>query len=69
MSVLGKIDDAGEILVPTISLDEAAKLLDIAPHIIRIDVEAAELDVIKGAKETLSAAGHRRYSCRRIRLN
>jgi FkbM family methyltransferase len=56
VSAMGKIDEAGEILVPTISLDEAVKLLGITPQIIKIDVEGAEFDVLKGSKDVLSAS-------------
>jgi FkbM family methyltransferase len=56
VSAMGKIDDAGEILVPTITLDEAANLLDILPQVIKIDVEGAEFEVLQGSKDLLSSA-------------
>lgn len=40
-------------LVATLSLDEAAETLAVVPDVIKIDVEGAELRVLKGAKNLL----------------
>jgi FkbM family methyltransferase len=45
-------DDA--ILVSTTTLDAAVERLGISPDVIKIDVEGAELRVLKGAKDVLT---------------
>ena len=43
-------------LVPTITIDEVVRKLRISPDVIKIDVEGAELSVLKGAEGTLRTA-------------
>jgi FkbM family methyltransferase len=52
-------DDAGgdRIDVQTTSIDEFCAQHQLAPSLIKIDVEGAELDVLKGARETISSRG------------
>jgi FkbM family methyltransferase len=47
---------ARTIIVATISLDAAAEKLGLRPDVIKIDVEGAELRVLKGAKSILTQA-------------
>jgi FkbM family methyltransferase len=47
---------ARAIVVATISLDAAAEKLSLRPDVIKIDVEGAELRVLKGAKNILMQA-------------
>ncbi len=49
----GPVDPAA-MLVATISLDEAAEKLDLRPDVIKIDVEGAELRVLRGAAVILA---------------
>jgi len=48
--------DAQTLVVATISLDAAAEKLGLRPDVIKIDVEGAELRVLKGAKSILTQA-------------
>jgi len=43
----------GRMIVPTISIDEFVEERQILPNCIKIDVEGAELDVLRGAKEVI----------------
>jgi FkbM family methyltransferase len=52
-SLIKNETSCGEIEVPTISLDEFVMENDIAPDIIKIDVEGAELKVLRGSRRTL----------------
>jgi FkbM family methyltransferase len=50
---MGHLSEEGNILVETISLDEFAKEGNPLPDLIKIDIEGAEFDALKGAKEIL----------------
>ncbi len=45
--------NAGDILVPTIKLDKITEELSIAPDVMKIDVEGAESNVLRGGMELL----------------
>jgi len=49
--------DADGIDVTTTSIDDFCALHDVRPAFIKLDVEGAELDVLKGARATIAAAG------------
>ncbi|MBL0456190.1 FkbM family methyltransferase [Aeromonas enteropelogenes] len=48
-----KIDAIGSCSIETVSVDEYVKANDIAPTMIKLDVEGAELQALKGAEQTI----------------
>jgi FkbM family methyltransferase len=50
-------DGGAGIPVPTTSIDEFCSVHSLAPSLIKIDVEGAEIDVLKGARRTIAACG------------
>jgi FkbM family methyltransferase len=55
-SAMGMLNKNGDILVPTISLDEAADRLGAKPDVLKIDVEGAEMGVLDGGANIIEKA-------------
>jgi FkbM family methyltransferase len=51
--------EESSIEIATTSIDAVCATLDRPPRLVKIDVEGAELDVLKGARHTIAAAGDR----------
>ena len=51
------LDDVAQIIVATETIDNFCKVRRLTPAVIKIDVEGAELDVLKGARQTLALPG------------
>ena len=47
----------GAVTVPTVTIDTVCRRENVAPRVIKIDAEGAELDVLRGARGTIAAAG------------
>jgi FkbM family methyltransferase len=45
--------------IPGVSIDDVCREQGVLPDVIKIDVEGAELAVLRGARDTITAAGHR----------
>jgi FkbM family methyltransferase len=54
---LGSVDTPTRISVATETIDNVCKAHGLLPGVIKIDVEGAELDVLKGARNTLGLPG------------
>jgi FkbM family methyltransferase len=54
---LESVDSGTRILVATETIDNICKAHTLLPAVIKIDVEGAELDVLKGARNTLTLPG------------
>jgi FkbM family methyltransferase len=48
---------AATVRVPTVTIDAFCEREGVVPHVIKIDVEGAELDVLRGARQTIRRAG------------
>ena len=49
----------GAVTVPTVTIDTICRRENVRPALIKIDAEGAELDVLRGARETIAAGGMR----------
>jgi hypothetical protein len=47
----------GGVDVPAVTIDEFCGALHLAPDVIKIDVEGAELDALRGARQTIARCG------------
>ena len=47
----------GTISGPTVTIDSVCRREGVLPRFIKVDAEGAELDVLRGARETIAAAG------------
>jgi hypothetical protein len=48
---------AGAAMVATVTIDTVCRREKVTPRLIKIDAEGAELDVLRGARETIAAGG------------
>jgi hypothetical protein len=49
--------EPGAVTVPTVTIDGVCRREGVTPRLIKIDAEGAELHVLRGARETIAAAG------------
>ena len=52
-----RIASGGGTTVPTVTIDGVCARMGVVPRVIKIDAEGAELDVLRGARATIAAAG------------
>lgn len=48
---------AGTLDVPTVTIDAVCRREGVMPRLLKIDAEGAELDVLRGARDTIAAGG------------
>ncbi|MCL2284591.1 MAG: FkbM family methyltransferase [Fibromonadales bacterium] len=63
ISSISKIDDIGETILETTTIDNVAEELKLAPTFIKMDIEGAELKALEGAEKTI------RYCCPRLAIS
>ena len=54
---LESVANGTRVTVPTQTIDDVCKAHELLPAVIKIDVEGAELDVLRGARQTLALPG------------